>query len=116
MANDDRTDDRNPDFTYDSDVMMAILAERERQRTQWSAAHDYGHSQIEWAGLLSAYIGRFVGATSSESAQQSLIQVAALCVAAAEAIELWQYGPNPAAALNALDYHRKQQEVSDGQR
>lgn len=104
--------DRAPDLTYDSDVTMTILAERERQRARWSAAHDYGHSQTEWTGLLGAYVGRFAGATSLEDAQQRLTQVAALCVAAIEAIELTRYGPNPAAALNALDAQRKRQEFA----
>lgn len=90
------------DYTNLSHVLSAIVDERSRQSLHWHAAHDYGHSMIEWAGIVAKYSGRAVEASSPEIAQENWIKVAAVAVAAIQAIGLWEYGPNPATALNAL--------------
>lgn len=99
----------NPDYTNLERVIAAIVNERSRQALQWNAAHDYGHSMIEWAGIVAKYSGRAVEAGTPESAQEAWIQVAAVAVAAIQAVALWKYGPNPAAALNALAAHIQEQ-------
>ena len=90
------------DYTNLDHVLSAIVNERGRQALHWNAAHDYGHSMIEWAGIVAKYSGRAVEADSLEAAQENWVKVAAVAVAALQAMALWKYGPNPAAALNAL--------------
>lgn len=71
-------------------VVDAVLAEREKQRGRWSAEHDGRHDALQWAGLLTKYIGRAVDAAETSQAgryRDSLVKAAAVALAALESYD-----------------------------
>lgn len=56
------------------EIHAAVAEERQRQLEKWSAAHDAGHLDWEWLGLIASYVAR-----------ARFVEAAALCEAAAEA-------------------------------
>lgn len=71
-------------------AIISIMQERVRQDTRWGDDHDSGHSDTEWAALISEYSGKLSRAASFEYGEDQgvvhrrLVQVAALCLAALE--------------------------------
>lgn len=61
-----------------------VLQERGRQERRWSAEHDRAHTSMEWAALISAYAARV---WTSDTPRRALVQLAALALAAAEALD-----------------------------
>lgn len=97
---------KRADLSSREGVMSMIEHERILQEQKWGAAHDYAHSAVEWSGIATKYLGRAVDAKSLDEAQHALIQAAAVCAAAAQAMELWRYGASVAEALNVM-YERR---------
>lgn len=74
-------------------IYNQIDVERDYQDRQWGGTeHDDTHSPRDWASYIVVYLGRAMGKETSWGANLTavrhfFIQVAALCVAAAEAID-----------------------------
>lgn len=76
-------------------VVDEVVLERRKQDAQWGGArHDDSHSMWDWLGLIKTFIfkadkaySRYDGVEASSQVRRRLIQVAALCVAAVEAID-----------------------------
>lgn len=68
-----------------------VMLERARQDAKWGGpAHDDHHSVAEWVQLIEDYAGWsrvMAGMNSQDKARRRLIQVAALAVAAVEAMD-----------------------------
>lgn len=64
--------------------LTQILTERAAQERRWSAEHDRAHTRLEWAGLLAHYA---LCVWSSDTPRHALVQLAALALAVAEALD-----------------------------
>jgi hypothetical protein len=68
-----------------------VLAERQRQDEKWGGAgHDDHHTVPEWALLIQDYAGwarTMAGMGSFDKARRRLVQISALALAAAEALD-----------------------------
>lgn len=64
--------------------LTQILTERAAQERRWSTQHDRAHTRLEWAGLLAHYALRV---WSSDTPRHALVQLAALALAATEALD-----------------------------
>lgn len=75
-------------FPAMTEVMLQIVAERERQDAKWGGpAHDDSHTTAEFVQIIQDYAGGarvMAGMNSADKAERRLIQVAALAVAAVE--------------------------------
>ncbi len=91
-------------------IVDDVIAEREKQRGLWSAEHDGRHDALQWAGLLTRYIGRAVDAGEAGATvgyRANLVKAAAVSLAALEsfdivmagmdAVEVERYGLDPGA-------------------
>ena len=75
-------------------ALDAILKEREYQRDQWSTEHDKEHGPADWLNILVVYIGKLAYETplykmkgyARESFKKRLVQIAAISMAAWEAL------------------------------
>ena len=72
-------------------VLSEVSAERRRQNQKWGGpGHDDHHTVAEWARLIQNYAGWaevMAGMQSYDKARNRLVQVAALAVAAVEALD-----------------------------
>ena len=78
-------------------VMAAVFEEREYQRQRWGAPHDKQHTRTDWLVILNVWMGKvaehvppYVASEdkgSLRSYRKRLVQTAAICLAALEAIE-----------------------------
>lgn len=72
-------------------VLMDVQRERERQDAKWGGPlHDDQHNTADFVQLIEDYAGRartMAGMSSHDKARHRLIQVAALAVAAVEALD-----------------------------
>ena len=72
-------------------VQLEVNAERTRQRVQWGDDHDQRHNAHDWIALITEHAGRALEAhhrnAYSPAYRQQLIRVAALAVAAVEALD-----------------------------
>ncbi len=65
-------------------ILEAIVAERQRQDSQWGGpSHDDHHTHADWIALISKFWNR----ARRSNFTDSLIKIAALCVAALESEE-----------------------------
>lgn len=75
------------------EVLMDVVEERSRQDEKWGGeGHDDKHSVRDWVTYIMAYLGRIVSrenkwGADSKLARKLFIQVAALAVAAVEALD-----------------------------
>lgn len=73
------------------DVLFEVLEERGRQIEKWRGwKHDDTHCEVEWRDMLGAYVNwawMMWYSRSLDKARRRLIQVAALAVAAVQAID-----------------------------
>jgi hypothetical protein len=75
-------------------VMNSVIDERNYQRTKWATEHDQNHTPEEWLTILGAYMGKaaletpiYHGNSANPAGfKKRLTQVAAICVAALEAM------------------------------
>ena len=68
-------------------LLSAVLAERNRQRSNYEDHHDRNHDGADWVALLSMYVGKVAAAEfggGPREFEKRLIQVAALAMAALE--------------------------------
>lgn len=68
-------------------LLSAVLAERNRQRTIWSANHDRDHTGEGWVTVLSVVLGKVAAAEHGggpHEIEKRLIQLAATAMAALE--------------------------------
>lgn len=68
-----------------------VIEEREYQIRKWGSNHDATHTPEEWINILTVYLGKTAKETnvfegSEEKFMKRLIQLAAISVAAIEAI------------------------------
>jgi hypothetical protein len=72
-------------------LLAEVAAERTRQDAKWGGpGHDDHHTVAEWVRLIQNYAGWaevIAGMQSYDKARNRLVQVAALAVAAAEALD-----------------------------
>lgn len=72
--------------------LMYVRQEREYQMGVYGPPHDESHSGLEWAGLISKYLGRFATEASHGDSglfqvlESELVKVAAVALAAYEAL------------------------------
>ena len=69
-----------------SPILAAVQEERTTQDSKWGRAHDDQHNVILWAAILRRKVAQAEGADDGEKMIRRFIQVAAVAVAAAEAI------------------------------
>lgn len=75
-------------------TLDAIERERSYQRSQWDLEHDRQHTPGEWAALVAIYTGKLAEAVINmpfftggrEEVRRRLVQVAAICCAALDAM------------------------------
>lgn len=80
-------------------VLGEVADERYRQDQRWGGPeHDDGHSVWEWKELLRAHVDRLTPGPriTRSDYRERLIEVAALCVAAAQAWDRKQAAPSEA--------------------
>ena len=76
----------NANANIQDDVLAAIVAERTRQDAEWGGpAHDDMREAVDWADMIKWQLGEMNRARGEEK-ERRLIQVAALAVAAVEAL------------------------------
>ena len=90
-------DRRELDLVVQRAVLDRILKEREYQRSRWGDDHDLGHSKEDWLIILTTYLGKAASDShpyrskddpeSLKAVKKRLIQTAAICMAALEALE-----------------------------
>ena len=78
-------------------AVQAVLTERDYQMQRWSSEHDKKHSTQDWASIMAVYTGKVVSTTypydhtdspqGKESFKKRVTQLAAICLAALEAVE-----------------------------
>lgn len=78
-------------------VLDRVLEERDYQRTRWTLEHDREHTTLEWSGILSVWNGKVASTTclyqdqrdpkALEAFKKRTTQLAAICIAALEALE-----------------------------
>lgn len=71
-------------------VLDDVLKERDYQRGRWSIEHDVLHSHCEWITIVATWLGKAgVSARSGDTKgfRKRLVQVAAICMSAAEALD-----------------------------
>ena len=88
-------------------VYDEVIAERTRQDEKWGGAdHDDQHTGADWAQLIQDYAGWvrvMSGMGSADKARRRLVQVAALAVAAVEAVDRFRsHEDDMAQAMNDL--------------
>ncbi len=64
-----------------------VRAERQRQRSQWGAAHDRNHSWWDWKGYMLLRLRLVEPQENTKKRRCALIELAALAIAAIEANE-----------------------------
>jgi hypothetical protein len=90
-------DRRAPDAVRRREALEAILNEREYQKSRWTQEHDKKHAKEEWMTILTVWLGKlascvypYASANDHEAKagfKKRLIQIAAICLAAIEAVE-----------------------------
>ncbi len=68
-------------------VSDEVRAERQRQRSQWGAAHDRNHSWWDWKGFMTLRLRLVEPQVQRKQRRRALIELAALAIAAIEANE-----------------------------
>lgn len=68
-------------------VLADVEAERRRQEERWGAAHDDDHTLFDFVAITTEHLGRVVSAPELGQAREQFVRVAALAVAAVEAID-----------------------------
>src|SRR5690349_17719884 len=71
-------------------ILSEIITERQCQDAMWGPDHDDAHSPADWAGILVRHLGLAMGDGASvdpERFRKQLVRVAAVAVAAVEAID-----------------------------
>jgi hypothetical protein len=80
-----------------AEVLHDVFVERERQNIKWGGAdHDDHHTMDEWRALISGHCGRAPLTRADD--RRLLIEVAALAVAAVEALDRNPTWTTPAIA------------------
>lgn len=97
MGQEEWEDRRVAESTRKRQAIDEILKEREYQMGRWDTEHDKKHSKEEWLTILVVWIGKaahyvfpYAAVADRESKvgfRKRLIQVAAICLAALEAME-----------------------------
>ena len=78
------------DLPYINPVLAEVQAERYRQEGKWGTEQDDRNNPLDWHEVLSDYIGwarRMLCMGSIAKGRRRLIQVAAIAVAAVEALD-----------------------------
>jgi hypothetical protein len=65
------------------EAIIAVLTERERQKTMWSISHDREHTYEDWVELLEHYAERLSQGLDPE---KTIAQIGALALAALESL------------------------------
>lgn len=72
-------------------VLHDIILERDYQESRYSRAHDMTVSVVTWVGIVTKHLGRAAGEAVSHGAsgafRHHLIRIAAVAVAAVEAMD-----------------------------
>ena len=71
-------------------VVDDVLQERDYQRGRWSIEDDVLHSHCEWITILTQWLGKAGSSARGGDApafRKRLVQVAAICMAAIEALD-----------------------------
>lgn len=83
------------------EVFNEILTEREYQKQRWGAEHDAKHTEQDWLSILTVWLGKAASTThpyafldaqlnvkkDKEAFRKRLIQIAAISLAAIEALD-----------------------------
>jgi len=90
-------DRRDTTLNIQRTVLDQILEERTYQRNRWGDDHDLYHTKEDWMIILTSYLGKAASdahpyrSTDDPAAMRAfkkrLVQTAAICVAALEALE-----------------------------
>lgn len=71
-------------------VLDDVLKERDHQRKRWSVEEDVLHSHCEWVTIVATWLGKAGSAArggDTFTLRKRLVQVAAICMAAIEALD-----------------------------
>ena len=71
-------------------VVDDVLQERSYQRGRWSIETDVLHSDCEWITILSTWLGKAASVARGgdrPTLRKRLVQIAAICMAAIEALD-----------------------------
>ena len=90
-------DRRDADAAHRRKAVQAVLEERDYQTKRWTLEHDRKHSSQDWASIMAVYVGKVASTTypydytdspqGKESFRKRTTQLAAICLAALEAID-----------------------------
>lgn len=75
------------------EILAEIKAERERQKTKWSLEHDRHHLMRDWISIIGLLATKLLDGNRPENVRR-FIQIAAICIAAIEAIFAKKEGGN----------------------
>ena len=92
---------RKPDSAKMREVLEEILQEREYQEKRWGVEHDAKHTFQDWLVILTVWLGKLASTVhpyafldkqpnpsqDRKDYRKRLIQVAAICLAAVEAMD-----------------------------
>jgi hypothetical protein len=84
---------REPESARMRAAINEVIYERNYQVERWGTDHDKKHSPQDWATILTVWIGKAASrtppyaASDNEEFRKRLVQIAAICVAAMEALE-----------------------------
>ena len=91
-------DRREPEFAFMRTAINEIIHERNFQMARWGTDHDKAHTLQDWSVILTVWLGKATShappytdqrdATKDIQAfRKRLVQLAAICVAAIEALD-----------------------------
>ena len=89
---------REPESTMMRTAINEIIHERNFQTARWGTDHDKAHSIQDWATILTVYLGKAASHVPPytdpkdpkkdiQAFRKRLVQLAAICVAAIEALD-----------------------------